>query len=105
MSYIETIEKDLLDQNAIKANLKSRKSKYLFESIKKSELQSYIERGWEIQRENKNSFRVQALKPTDIWFEDRVWCLFAKMGFKFMNADRRFRLTYVNDNSVPGKQI
>lgn len=105
MSYRETIEKDLLDQNAIKANLKSRKSKYFFKSIKKSELQSYTEKGWEIQRENKNSFRIQTLKPLDVWFEDRVWCLFAKMGFNYMNADRKFRLNYAIDNSIPGKQI
>lgn len=95
----------LLDRNGIINQLKSRKSHFDFLSIRKSELQDYLNNGWEIQKKNKNSFRLKRLKPSHIWFEDRVWCLFARMGFLKMNSDRNFRLSYTFDNKVPGKQI
>lgn len=105
MSYQEELFKELLDENSIKVKLRYRKSKYQYKSIKKSELKEHLDSGWEIQRRNKNSFRVKTLKPTDEWFEDRVWTLFAKMGFNYMNSDRNFRLKYTKDNLIPGKQI
>lgn len=105
MSNLTVIQEELLDKNSIANKLKSRKSEFEFLSIKKSELQEYIDKGWEIQRKNTNSFRVKKLKNFDVWFEDRIWCLFAKMGFLYLNADRNFRLHYTKDSKIPGKQI
>lgn len=105
MSYSEELRESLLDSNEIKNRLKSRKSQFEFTSIKKSELQEFIDNGWEIQRENKTSYRIKKLKSSDIWFEDRIWTLFANMGFQYMNPDRNFRLSYTKDESIPGKQI
>ncbi len=105
MSYQEELHKELLDENSIKAKLRHRKSQYQYKSVKKNELQEHLDNGWEIQRPNKNSFRIKTLKLADKWFEDRVWALFAKMGFSLMNSDRNFRLKYAKDDSIPGKQI
>jgi len=101
----ENYFQDLLDRNGIVTQLKSRKSHYDFLSIRKSEIDDYQNDGWEIQKKNKNTVRVKRLKPAHIWFEDRVWCLFARMGFLQMSADRNFRLCYTFENRVPGKQI
>ncbi|MCK5017061.1 MAG: DGQHR domain-containing protein, partial [Candidatus Peribacteraceae bacterium] len=105
MSYSEEVHKSLLDSNGIKNKLKTRKSQFEYSSIKKTDLQEFLDKGWEIQRKNKNTFRIKKLKSADIWFEDRIWALFARMGFLHMNADREFRLSYTKDNSIPGKQI
>lgn len=105
MSYSDEIQKELLDKNGIIAKLKSRRQAFEFVSIRKSEIQEYLEIGWEIQRKNSNSFRVKKLKTSDSWFEDRIWTLFAKMGFLYMNSDRNFRLRYAKDTKIPGKQI
>lgn len=105
MNYKEEILKELLDENGIKSKLRIRKSQYECMSIKKSELQEFLDKGWEIQRENKNSYRIKTLKSSDVWFEDRIWSLFAKMGFQHISSDRKFRLSYTKDNTVPGKQI
>lgn len=104
MSY-EEIQSELLDKNGIKSKLTQRKSQFQYKSIKKNEIDDFISQGWEIQRENKNSYRVKSYKPKDIWFEDRVWTLFAKMGFNYLNADRNFSLRYTKDDSIPGKQV
>lgn len=105
MSYLDEVPKELLDKNGINTRLKSRKSEYEFLSIKKSEIQEYLDKGWEIQRKNTNTFRVKKLKAADVWFEDRVWSLFAEMGFQYMNSDRNYRLSYTKDTKIPGKQI
>lgn len=105
MDYKEELHKKLLDENEIKAKLRSRKSPFQFKSVKKSELQEHLDKDWEIQRTNNNSFRIRRHKLPDVWFEDRVWCLFAKMGFLYMNVDRQFNLKYIKDTSAPGKQI
>ncbi len=96
---------NLLDKIGILSHLKVRRSEYDYLGIKKSEIQEFIDAGWEIQKTNKNTYRIKRLKKQDIWFEDRVWCLFAKMGFLQMNADRQFRLSYTSDPKIPGKQI
>lgn len=105
MSNSSGFMEELLDKIAIVNKLKSRKSEFDFLSIKKSEIKEYLEKGWEVQRKNTNSFRIKKLKNSDIWFEDRIWCLFAKMGFLYLNADRNFRLSYSKENNIPGKQI
>ncbi|MEN8853015.1 MAG: DGQHR domain-containing protein [Candidatus Arcticimaribacter sp.] len=105
MSYSEEIYEMLLDSNGIKNKLKSRRSQFEYTSIRKSELQEFLDKGWEIQRENKTTFRIKKKKELDVWLEDRIWSLFAQMGFQHMNSDREFRLSYTKDNSIPGKQI
>ena len=105
MSEETQIIENLLDKSGILSQLKVRRSEYDYLGIKKSEIQEFIDAGWEIQKTNKNTYRIKRLKKQDIWFEDRVWCLFAKMGFLQMNADRQFRLGYTSDPKIPGKQI
>lgn len=105
MSDKQEILKELLNKDEIKTNLRHKKSRFQYESIKKNEIEEYLNDDWEIQKENKNTFRIKKEKPLDIWFEDRVWTLFAKMGFQYMNADRLFTFKYAKDPSVPGKQI
>ena len=45
----------------------------------------------------KKSERMRKEKPHNRAFEDRVWGLFAKMGFDFINSDSNFKLEYKPD--------
>lgn len=38
-------------------------------------------------------------------FEDRVWCLFARLGFSYMNSDRYFEMSYDYQNPDLTQQI
>jgi len=58
-----------------------------------------------LDKEFKNSVRVKKEKPFDIAFEDRVWCLFAQLGFNFLNRDRHFHLPYDKNNPDLTQQI
>lgn len=48
--------------------------------------------GWKLAKANKRSLRMQRAKPEDRQFEDDVWSLFYRMGFKEMNADRNLMI-------------
>lgn len=80
-----------------------RKSEYYAKTIKKSEVEKYEDEGWElVPSKLKKSEKMRREKPHNIAFEDRVWGLFAKMGFDFINSDNNFKLEYKSNLS---KQI
>lgn len=59
-------------------------------------LQELEEEGWEYVKDyaDPKFVKVRREKPFDEQFEDRVWFLFYQMGFKFMNKDRNFKMSY-----------
>jgi DNA sulfur modification protein DndB len=61
--------------------------------------------GWELDREYKTKTKIKKLKSQDAYFEDRVWTLFAKMGFTLLNKDRNFHLPYDKNNDKLTQQI
>src|SRR4051794_38028128 len=103
--HIEKILDSLLDKDRIKSLLPYKKNAYDFKQISKNQLIENQQLGWEIYKVNKASFRMKKLKPFDRAFEDRVWAMFASMGYNSMNQDRNFRLNYNENLSIPGKQI
>lgn len=91
--------------NALKGEIGKRKDHYLHQSVKKISLPEYLHEGWELEKEHARTARVKKPKTHDILFEDRVWALFARMGFPVMNKDRQFKIEYAKDPTIPGKQI
>jgi len=74
-----------------------RKSPSIHKTISKKELKNHIDDGWELlPNKLKASERVRKDKPHNLAFEDRVWGLFAKMGFTYLNASNHFLLSYGN---------
>lgn len=92
----EIIENTLLSEDEIQKHLRSRKSAFWKESHNNSsdQLQERISEGWEIEAVLKTKTKVYKTKPLDIAFEDKVWSLFAQLGFKIMNKDRFFSIFY-----------
>jgi DNA sulfur modification protein DndB len=89
----------------IQSLLKPRKRNSVLETIKPKHLEAYIDDGWEIDREFKETIRVKKEKPMDMAFEDRVWSLFAQLGFNFLNRDRQFHLPYDKKDPSLTQQI
>ncbi len=90
----------LAAEKEIQILLKARKRSSVLESIKPKHLEAYLEDGWEIDREFKDTVRMKKEKPLDMAFEDRVWALFAQLGFNFLNRDRQFHLPYDKKDSI-----
>lgn len=73
-------------------------------SIKNSDLNSYLAEGYNVKKEGSKKTKVfKAKKPGDA-FEDEVWCIFYKMGFKYMNKNNTFAIVYSPENNL-SKQI
>jgi DNA sulfur modification protein DndB len=86
--------------NSVKS---SRKKQFDTLKIKADDLLQYVDAGWEKFKEYKNPKFVGIMKEKDIQeqFENRIWMLFASMGFSTMNADREFYMSYdFNDESL-----
>lgn len=73
----------------------------------RSALPDLIADGWEEHKTYKNNkfVGVRKSKKFDEVFEDRVWCLFARLGFTHMNEDRYFKMSYDYSNPNITQQI
>jgi DNA sulfur modification protein DndB len=95
----------LVGESEIKKLIKLKRKDSLSESINPTEKDKYLSDGWSIEKEFKNSIRVVKPKPFDLAFEDEIWSLFALMGYRFLNKDRKFNLPYDKNNPSQTKQI
>jgi DNA sulfur modification protein DndB len=96
---------NLDEVSSLKGEISRRKNKFIYETVKKTRLKEYEDDGWEVAKENVNTYRMKKPKAHDVLFEDRVWALFARLGFEQMNKDRNFRIQYSKKKEIPGKQI
>lgn len=84
---------------------KRRSQQFIFEKFE-YELQSKREsEGWVVDKELKSMVRMKHPKPMDEQFEDEVWCLFASLGFSYMNKDRHLEIPYGTEGLNTTKQI
>ncbi len=84
----------LIEKNEINRQLRIRLCPHVSEKIEPILLDKYLNDGWCVEKELKSAIRVKKQKNVDISFEDRVWCLLAKMGYAYLNKDRLFKLPY-----------
>ena len=88
--------------------IKSSRSKaFVTSRERKEDLDELTAKGWIQVREYSNPkfIGVKKDKPFDEQFEDKVWVLFAKMGFTHMNSDRHFEMSYDFQNPDNTQQI
>ena len=97
----------LISATELNKELKLRKRDYVLEDISKDEAikLNYEKNGWILQRELSSAYRMKGPKPHDVLFEDKVWCVFAQLGFTFMNRGRDFALPYDKKDINQTKQI
>lgn len=102
----------LISGSEINSELKQKKSIYNTETIsfKNEELRSkireeYEQDDWEFEKDFKNSIRMKKIKNHDLLFENKLWTLFANLGFVFLNKSRDFAIPYDKDNPKNNQQI
>lgn len=90
------------------AAIQSLRSKtFITSKERREDLDELTVKGWIPFREYSNPkfIGVKKEKPFDEQFEDKVWMLFAKMGFTHMNSDRHFEMSYDFQNPDNTQQI
>ena len=100
----------LVLRDEVNAELRRRKKKDVYQTIKGSTKQLIAEKvkleetdGWRTVRKNKKSTRMARPKPQDEQFEDEVWCILAQMGFDELSRGRQFTISDQDD--LPPRQI
>lgn len=76
--------------------------------IKADDLPQYVDDGWEKSKEYKNPKYISVTREKSIQeqFENKIWLLFASMGFTNMNADSDFHMSYdFHDESLVHQRI
>jgi DNA sulfur modification protein DndB len=90
----ENFSELIADRDSQKKVIKLRSKPYVERKVRKSEF-SAPEDGWYIVDEKlKREVRLAKDKPQDEVFEDQVWCLLSKLGFRYLSRDRHLRLRY-----------
>lgn len=91
-----TLMGKLISGNEINKEIRLRKIETYNESYNNGSaiLQEKYNEGWELKVELKTKTKIFKNKPLDIAFEDKVWALFALLGFKLLNRNRNFNIPY-----------
>ena len=78
------------------AERNSRKKAYVSQKILTKELPEYVDAGWEKTRDYKSPkyVGISKEKSASEQFEDRIWILFANMGFSLLNKGNEFAIAY-----------
>lgn len=98
----------LVSGNEINSQLRARKKEFVFESISNKnieQIEELKENGWEVDRIFKTKTRFKKNKTHDVLFEDKVWSLFASLGFKILNRDRKLEIPYDKNKPKLTQQI
>ena len=87
--------------------MRERKKAYLEKTAWKIALPNEEKEGWSFYKDTKNpeKVKVRKNKPLDEIFENRLWVLFAQMGFCVLNRDRTFAINYSQKGQNLSKQI
>lgn len=74
----------------------SRKKVYVSQKILATDLPKYVDNGWEKSKDYKRPtyVGVSKEKTAQEQFEDRIWVLYASMGFSALNAEGDFKIAY-----------
>ena len=97
---------DLISGEDLKKVAAERKKEYDRETVLKSNISSKENSGWTIVKQYKNgNALMERKKKIGDAFEDEVWSIFYKMGFKVMNASRDFVVSYSENDPSLTKQI
>lgn len=93
---IDDLKKGLTSASDFIQTFKARKSKYAEEkAVKHNHVQEYLDEKWEkIGKKNKLTQRMGRPESPEDQFEDRLWCLFANMGYTRLNKNRDWKLPF-----------
>jgi DNA sulfur modification protein DndB len=93
----------LTENKEHKAELRIKSNQFVIKSVHKADLDEYVSKGWELFKTNKTNLKIRKLKSHDVLLEDRVWCLFERMGYKDMNGDK-FNISFIREDESKGKK-
>ena len=88
-SQVQKIKEHMIDNdvNVLASKFKAKNTSYDFKKIELNEIEDYVNNGWELDITMKRKAKVKREKEPGRCFEDEIWCMFYKLGFKTLNYD------------------
>ena len=93
----------LKDHKKIEIEAKLRKNFYELISVKKDEVDHYIEEGWSVDRELKRVVKLKRKKQKKQLLIDKFWFLLYKLGYSEINKERVMNFSVNMRDSSSGK--
>lgn len=95
-SQVQIIKEHMIAEDAAMLNskFKSKNTPYDFRTIDLNEVENYEKDGWEVVTTLKRKVKIQREKETGRKFEDDIWCLFFKLGFRTLNYDEHLEVQW-----------
>lgn len=101
---LSTLLSPLISEREDKKSLARKKAnQYLYKTVIEVDLDDNLNKGWEISKKNKRSYRLKRMKSHDVFLEDKVWCLIDKMGYTEMNGEK-FTIKFHRDDGTQSKK-
>lgn len=76
------------DENVLGIKYKAKNTEFITWSVSLGEVDDYVDQGFEVISTSKRKARISKKKGHDEQFEDDIWCMFYKLGFRTLNTDR-----------------
>lgn len=95
------LEPVITDAGKLKREAAKRRKPFQELSIAKSEVEEYLNDGWEVVRELKIKSRVRKPWSHDKRLENRVWYLFYLLGYPEISEGRNFQVTIKRRGAEP----
>lgn len=91
------------DKKKLASEFRLRRSPYNFRSVHQVDVENLVDKGWEVRKEGKYKTKLRQKKPHNQSLEDRIWCLFYKMGYPQLSGDG-FCIEFDRDDGSTGKK-
>lgn len=102
---ITTLSTLLTETNDLRAEYRRRREAYEYLKSHPADIEAKAGEGWQLFRTTKSNAWLRKEKTIDKRLEDRVWCLFYKMGYPVIGG-KNFKLHYERHNGTKNsKQV
>ena len=102
---IEKIKEHMLhEEDALESKFKAKSLQFDKIKVLHSEVNHYENQGWMVDAQMKTRTSMTRPKEHTRQFEDDVWCMFYRLGFRILNSDDKLRVHWGN-NQGEDKQI
>ncbi len=87
---VENIKSHMMyDEDALKIKFKAKSTEFDSISRPHNEVEDYEKMGYSVVRSSARKTLMTRKKDHGVQFEDDVWCMFYKLGFRILNADEK----------------
>ena len=102
---VENVKSHMMrDENALKIKFKAKNTEFDTISRPHNEVEDYEKIGYSVVRSSARKTTMTRKKDHSVQFEDDVWCMFYKLGFRILNGDEKLVVQW-GDNKEDTQQL